>query len=107
MQDQKQGIKGMFDIMFTKDTNVLKIPTLEVNDETESFFRNFMAYEQFISSGESTYVSLFMDNLINTCKDVQLLCKCGTMKWLPKCLTSSETPSTCQETSTTLRYLAG
>ncbi|KAK8695614.1 hypothetical protein V6N13_000765 [Hibiscus sabdariffa] len=86
MRDQEQGIESMFDIMFTKDTNVLKIPTLEVNDQTESFFRNFMAYEQFISSVESTYVSdyvLFMDNLINTGKDVQLLCKRGIIdNWL-------------------------
>ncbi|KAK8709503.1 hypothetical protein V6N13_060518 [Hibiscus sabdariffa] len=76
-RDQAQGIKSMLDITFTKDTKVLKIPTLRVDDNTERLLRNFMAYEQFTQMDEPTYVSdyvVFMDNLINTGKDVQLLC---------------------------------
>ncbi|MBA0632764.1 hypothetical protein Godav_001444, partial [Gossypium davidsonii] len=86
MKDQNQGIEVMFDIMFTKDTKVLKIPTLQVNDWTESLFRNYMAYEQFFPRGKPTYFVdyvVFMDNLINTGKDVQLLCKSEVIdNWL-------------------------
>ncbi|KAK8709504.1 hypothetical protein V6N13_060519 [Hibiscus sabdariffa] len=86
--DQVQGVKSMFDITFTKDTKVLelKIPTLRVDDNTERLLRNFMAYEQFTQREEPTYVSdyvVFMDNLINTGKDVQLLCNSGIIdNWL-------------------------
>ncbi|KAK8684869.1 hypothetical protein V6N13_040884 [Hibiscus sabdariffa] len=84
--DQAQGIKSMFDITFTKDTKVLKIPTLRVDDNTECLLRNFMAYEQFTQKEEPTYVSdyvVFMDNLVNTKKDVQLLCNSGIIdNWL-------------------------
>ncbi|KAK8625442.1 hypothetical protein V6N13_090314 [Hibiscus sabdariffa] len=92
MEDSKQGIKTEFDIMFTKDSKilkihskVLKIPTLKVEDSTERTLRNYIAYEQFIH-GEPTYFSdyvKFMDNLINTSKDVQLLRKSGIIdNWL-------------------------
>ncbi|KAK8684862.1 hypothetical protein V6N13_040877 [Hibiscus sabdariffa] len=93
--DQAQGVQSMFDITFTKDTKVLqlkiptkvlKIPTLRVDDNTERLLRNFMAYEQFTQVDEPTYVSdyvVFMDNLINTGKDVQLLCNSGIIdNWL-------------------------
>ncbi|KAL4297596.1 hypothetical protein GQ457_12G004840 [Hibiscus cannabinus] len=79
-KDKEQGIKSLFDITFTRDTKVLKIPTLLVDDNTERLLRNFMAYEQFNQTGEPTYVSdyvVFMDNLINTGKDVKLLCRYG------------------------------
>ncbi|KAK8599451.1 hypothetical protein V6N13_077373 [Hibiscus sabdariffa] len=72
--------EDMFDIMFTTDTKVLKIPTLQVDDSTERKLRNYMAYEQVFPVGEPTYFVdyvIFMDNLINTGKDVQLLCKSG------------------------------
>ncbi|KAK5772772.1 hypothetical protein PVK06_049067 [Gossypium arboreum] len=86
MKDQNQGIEVMFDIMFTKDTKVLKIPTLQVNDCTESLFRNYMAYEQFFPRGKPIYFVdyvVFMNNLINTGKDVQLLCESGVIdNWL-------------------------
>ncbi|KAL4297404.1 hypothetical protein GQ457_12G004860 [Hibiscus cannabinus] len=93
--DQAQGVKSMFDITFTTDTKVLKlkiptkvlkIPTLRVDDNTERLLRNFMAYEQFTQMDEPTYVSdyvVFMDNLINSGKDVQLLCNSGIIdNWL-------------------------
>ncbi|KAK8684873.1 hypothetical protein V6N13_040888 [Hibiscus sabdariffa] len=83
--DQAQRIHSLFDITFTKDTKVLKIPTLHVDDNTERLLRNFMAYEQFTPTGEPTCVSdyVFMDNLINTGRDVQLLCNSGIINnWL-------------------------
>ncbi|KAE8668036.1 hypothetical protein F3Y22_tig00112349pilonHSYRG00112 [Hibiscus syriacus] len=85
-ENQRKGIDYSFDIMFPKGTNVLRIPTLTVSDSTERTLRNYMAYEQFVSSGEPTYFSdyvLFMDNLIDTGKDVQLLCNSGIIdNWL-------------------------
>ncbi|KAK8569561.1 hypothetical protein V6N13_046611 [Hibiscus sabdariffa] len=80
MEKEDKRIQSMFDIMFTTDTKVLKIPTLQVDDSTERKLRNYMAYEQFFPVGEPTYFVdyvIFMDNLINTGKDVQLLCKSG------------------------------
>ncbi|KAK8625440.1 hypothetical protein V6N13_090312 [Hibiscus sabdariffa] len=86
MKDLKQGIETEFDIIFTKDTEVLMIPTLSVDDWTERLFRNYIAYEQFIPSGEPLYFCnyvLFLDYLINTSKDVQLLRTSGIIdNWL-------------------------
>ncbi|MBA0603208.1 hypothetical protein Gorai_003361, partial [Gossypium raimondii] len=84
--DDKLGIVGFFDIIFTKNTKELRIPTFHVDDDPERFFRNSMAYEQFIPSGEPTYDSdyvVIMDSLIKTGKDVHLLCNSGIVaNWL-------------------------
>ncbi|MBA0816805.1 hypothetical protein Gohar_001427, partial [Gossypium harknessii] len=84
--DDQLGIVGFFDIIFTENTKELRIPTFHVDDDPERFFRNFMAYEQFIPSGEPTYVSdyvVIMDSLIKTCKDMHLLCNSGIVaNWL-------------------------
>ncbi|GMJ06498.1 hypothetical protein like AT3G50150 [Hibiscus trionum] len=100
---EDEDINGMFDIKFTTyytnrvkplichavdfmcammfgPPKVLKIPTLRVDDLTERKLRNYMAYEQFFRIGKPTYFVdyvIFMDNLINTGKDVQLLCEQG------------------------------
>ncbi|XP_012465911.1 UPF0481 protein At3g47200 isoform X2 [Gossypium raimondii] len=80
MQIQEQWKECMFGITFDKGTKELKIPTLQVDDFTERFFRNYMAYEQFLPSGEPIYFVdyvAFIDDLINTSKDVELLRKSG------------------------------
>ncbi|KAE8704696.1 putative NADH dehydrogenase 1 alpha subcomplex subunit 5 [Hibiscus syriacus] len=113
MRVENQGVElEIFDIMFTSDTKVsriptciklgtkvlwiptpitldtkvLRIPTLQVDDSTERRLRNFMAFEQFFPVEKPTYFVdyvVFMDNLINTGKDVQLLCKSGVLdNWL-------------------------
>ncbi|XP_050258854.1 UPF0481 protein At3g47200-like [Quercus robur] len=63
-----------FDIKFEK--GVLKIPMLELNDWTEVATRNIMALEQtsYIKNAYFTDYFLLMDSLINTRKDVDLLC---------------------------------
>ncbi|XP_022743827.1 UPF0481 protein At3g47200-like [Durio zibethinus] len=82
---QKEGLEtelkkmSLFDVEFTDD-GTLKIPILRVEDNTERILRNFLAHEQFLRSSKSTYVGdyvMLMDNLINSGKDVQLLCKQG------------------------------
>ncbi|KAF5933233.1 hypothetical protein HYC85_029404 [Camellia sinensis] len=76
-------IKGetLFDIRFEKGT--LKIPTLEVEDDTESVFRNLIAYEQYYpetSWHHFTAYHNFMDYLVNTSKDVEILIDCGIIR---------------------------
>ncbi|KAG8472253.1 hypothetical protein CXB51_034476 [Gossypium anomalum] len=84
MQNQEKGKMNMFDIEFDNDTKELKIPTLKVDHSTERTFRNYMAYEQLwgVRKYYVDYV-LFMDKLINTGKDVELLRKSGIIdNWL-------------------------
>ncbi|GLT34739.1 hypothetical protein SLA2020_092380 [Shorea laevis] len=64
----------LFDINFEK--GVMSIPTLKIVDDTESILRNLVAYEQCykdISSRHFIDYIRFMDCLINTGKDVELL----------------------------------
>ncbi|GKV50607.1 hypothetical protein SLEP1_g57308 [Rubroshorea leprosula] len=79
---KKEG--KLFDIEFQK--GVMSIPTLMIDDYTESIFRNFVAYEQLYgrySAEPFTDYITFMDCLINTGKDVELLCRCGVLdNWL-------------------------
>ncbi|OMO76026.1 hypothetical protein COLO4_25737 [Corchorus olitorius] len=66
------NVVSLFDIRFRNAT--MKIPTFVVDDHTERLFRNLIAYELY--SQGSTYVLdyvTFMDNLINSAKDVQVL----------------------------------
>ncbi|GLT41966.1 hypothetical protein SLA2020_159930 [Shorea laevis] len=81
----KKKIDGrLFDIEF--DKGVMSIPTLIIDDNTESILRNLVAYEQ-CSKGASSkcftdYIT-FIDRLINTWKDVELLSKHGVIdNWL-------------------------
>ncbi|GLT79154.1 hypothetical protein SLA2020_506530 [Shorea laevis] len=74
----------LFDIKF--QNGVISIPTLKIDDDTECILRNLVAYEQCykgISSTCFTDYSTFMDRLINTGNDVELLCRCGILdNWL-------------------------
>ncbi|GLT40124.1 hypothetical protein SLA2020_142800 [Shorea laevis] len=66
----------LFDIEFQK--GVMSIPTLTINDDTESILRNLVAYEQCFKRTSPKYFTdyiTFMDCLINTGKDVELLCR--------------------------------
>ncbi|CDP11192.1 unnamed protein product [Coffea canephora] len=66
--------KCLFDVRFEKGE--LVIPQLTVNDFTETFYRNLIAFEQcgYHYKDITSYVIL-MDNLIDTPKDVDLLIK--------------------------------
>lgn len=69
--------KCVLDFKFEK--GVLEIPLLEFVDSTESRVRNIMALEQ-CDFGSDQYITdfyLILDRLINTTKDVDLLCDKG------------------------------
>ncbi|TMW82771.1 hypothetical protein EJD97_004976 [Solanum chilense] len=71
----------LFDIKF--EDGLMTIPCFEVVDETESFLRNLIAYEQQSFEVQPKYFSdfaLFMDQLIDSDKDVNLLRKKGIIK---------------------------
>ncbi|KAK9267571.1 hypothetical protein L1049_009999 [Liquidambar formosana] len=66
---------SIFDVKF--DKGLMTVPCFRVEDSTETFFRNLVAYEQH-SSDENlhkyfTDFTFFMDQLINSEKDVKLL----------------------------------
>ncbi|GKV06845.1 hypothetical protein SLEP1_g18672 [Rubroshorea leprosula] len=70
---KKDNGKSIFDIQF--ENGVLWIPTIGMYDQTDSILRNFIAHEQ-CHNNYPRYVTdyvTFMDCLINTRKDVELL----------------------------------
>ncbi|KAL5721378.1 hypothetical protein ACHQM5_005030 [Ranunculus cassubicifolius] len=70
---RKSVADNLFEIKFCK--GVLEIPALRIQDTTESIFRNMIAFEQCCHGCThliSSYV-VFMDSLINTAQDVELL----------------------------------
>ncbi|KAK4425610.1 hypothetical protein Salat_1755000 [Sesamum alatum] len=79
-----EGTSGFMDITF--ENGVLRIPPLNIFDETESQFRNLIAYEQYLPDCEARYVSdytFFMHCLIRTPEDVRWLCYYGIIgNWL-------------------------
>ncbi|XP_059639064.1 putative UPF0481 protein At3g02645 [Cornus florida] len=62
-------------------TGVLEIPQLIVSDSTESLFRNLIAFEQFHYQYDSYIIDYiqFMDGLIDTAKDAELLIQNGIL----------------------------
>lgn len=81
---------SLFSIDFDKDAGIMKIPALTIDDDTESLFRNISVYEQFFPfDAYAPFINYlkFMDCLINTAKDVELLCK---NKILHNCLGDDE-----------------
>ncbi|KAF1002759.1 UPF0481 protein At3g47200-like [Apium graveolens] len=75
--DNKQT-GDIFDVSF--ESGMLKLPQLTVNDKTETFFRNVIAFEQcgHYEKHITSYI-IFMDSLINTAEDVKLLVKHGVI----------------------------
>ncbi|GKV15564.1 hypothetical protein SLEP1_g26346 [Rubroshorea leprosula] len=69
---------SLFDIEFRSGKGILEIPTMIIDDNTESFYHNIIAFEQYSTDGGylTSYCRL-MDCLINSDKDVELLRRCG------------------------------
>ncbi|MBA0557637.1 hypothetical protein Golob_014693 [Gossypium lobatum] len=84
IQFEKADGSSIFDIKFENGT--MKIPKLKIDDHTECFFRNVIAFEQFFPGRSLNHVTdymNFMDCLINSPKDVELLRRRGIIKnWL-------------------------
>ncbi|KAK3002716.1 hypothetical protein RJ639_018750 [Escallonia herrerae] len=71
----------LFDIQFSNGE--LAIPQLTVNEYTETFFRNLIAFEQCerdIVTKDITSYFILMDNLVDNEKDVELLIASGIIK---------------------------
>lgn len=84
---QEAGIKfekdtenNFLDIKFT--AGVMKIPGLDVSDDTEAVLRNIIAFEHYLSDDQPKYVSdyaFFLHCLINSSKDVERLRRYGIL----------------------------
>ncbi|KAL0336220.1 UNVERIFIED_CONTAM: hypothetical protein Sradi_4833900 [Sesamum radiatum] len=90
LRDANMVFKNMkSDNFFKVDFNdgIMLMSPLTIEDRTECFFRNLIAYEQYFSSKTcpdfvTDYVT-FLDCLINSSKDVEILSKCGIIdNWL-------------------------
>ncbi|GLT74558.1 hypothetical protein SLA2020_463460 [Shorea laevis] len=74
---------SLLDIMFRN--GVLEIPMIKIADSTERLYRNVIVCEQFEKENPKYFTEFakFMDCLINSGKDVKLLCDSGIIEnWL-------------------------
>ncbi|PRQ36320.1 hypothetical protein RchiOBHm_Chr4g0390141 [Rosa chinensis] len=78
---EKVERESIMDIRFNKGgwfrNGILEIPQLNVGMSSETLFRNLIAIEQCYHgySNEITSYAIFMDNLISSNEDMELLCK--------------------------------
>ncbi|GER54859.1 hypothetical protein STAS_32492 [Striga asiatica] len=84
VQFEVQISNSLFDLDFKN--GVMFMPTLTVEDRTECFFRNLIAYEQYFPDERLNFVTDYvrlLDCLINSTKDVEILSECGIIdNWL-------------------------
>ncbi|PRQ24156.1 hypothetical protein RchiOBHm_Chr6g0269291 [Rosa chinensis] len=74
---------GLLDIKFSN--GVLEIPPLVIVEPTKAFFRNLISYEQCYHwcHPKITSYAMLLDLLINTSKDMDILCENGIIQnWL-------------------------
>ncbi|KAM1296338.1 hypothetical protein ACFX2I_023194 [Malus domestica] len=74
---------GIMNIKF--ENGVFTIPPLEIDERTGPLFRNLIAFEQCCHSRlhKITSYAVLMDNLIDSSKDIDLLCEMGILvNWL-------------------------
>ncbi|KAL3654132.1 hypothetical protein CASFOL_003813 [Castilleja foliolosa] len=80
----KRKSNTLFDVDFEKGTIVM--PPLTIEDRTECFFRNLIAYEQYFPDSRRNFVTEYvrlLDCLINSPRDVEILSECGIIdNWL-------------------------
>ncbi|XP_078161181.1 UPF0481 protein At3g47200-like [Carex rostrata] len=81
---QKNNPKHILDISF--EDGVLKIPRLEITDDTKPIFANLLAFEHSKYGKKNkpfTRYVAFLDNLVNTPNDVTILQECEIIEnWL-------------------------
>ncbi|XP_057776341.1 UPF0481 protein At3g47200-like [Salvia miltiorrhiza] len=75
---------ALFDVRF--ENGVMIMAPLRVDDGTESFLRNLVAYEQYFGHDEGNFVTdyvSFLDYLVDSSKDVEILSRNGIVEnWL-------------------------
>nr|XP_011467705.1 PREDICTED: UPF0481 protein At3g47200-like isoform X1 [Fragaria vesca subsp. vesca] len=84
-KEPEAGSPGGCILNITFKDGVFTIPPLAIDERTDPLFRNLMAYEQCYHSctHKITSYAVLMDNLIDTAKDVDLLCEKGIVaNWL-------------------------
>ncbi|KAG5608633.1 hypothetical protein H5410_019914 [Solanum commersonii] len=83
-KDNIRDMTSLFDIKF--ENGLMTIPCFQVCDDTETFLRNLIAYEQQSSDVQPKHFSdyaTFMDYLIDSDKDVNLLRRKGIIEnWI-------------------------
>ncbi|KAL8482671.1 hypothetical protein ACS0TY_025634 [Phlomoides rotata] len=80
----------VFDVEFNQENGLMSMPALVIEDGTESLLRNLIAYEQYFFVHEPapiTDYALLLDCLINSSKDVQILCQHGIIQ---NCMSSDQ-----------------
>lgn len=72
--------QGPLDLSFNHGT--MEMGRLSINMDTNSNFRNLLAFEQCFPSAENKFTSyvVFMDNLVNTADDVGVLRRNGILE---------------------------
>ncbi|KAL0364153.1 UNVERIFIED_CONTAM: hypothetical protein Sangu_0512900 [Sesamum angustifolium] len=81
---QKKLSDDFFKVEF--DDGLMQMPPLNIEDRTECFFRNLIAYEQYFQDSRPNFVTDYvklLDSLINSSEDIDILCKCEIIdNWL-------------------------
>ncbi|KAK4413526.1 hypothetical protein Salat_2765200 [Sesamum alatum] len=77
---EKSKTRSLRDISFHR--GVLKLPLIMVDDTLESLYLNLIAFERFhVGAGNDiTSYIFFMDNIIDSARDVSLLHSCGIIQ---------------------------
>ena len=72
---ERHTSRSILDIKF--EHGVLKIPPFQIDDKTETLFRNLICYEQCLPHCDDEFTSyvIFLDYLIITIKDMNILCE--------------------------------
>ncbi|KAL0368288.1 UNVERIFIED_CONTAM: hypothetical protein Scaly_1047700 [Sesamum calycinum] len=81
---QKKLSDDFFKVEF--DDGLMQMQPLTIEDRTECFFRNLIAYEQYFQDTQPNFVTDYvklLDSLINSSEDIDILCKCEIIdNWL-------------------------
>ncbi|XP_047977954.1 UPF0481 protein At3g47200-like isoform X2 [Salvia hispanica] len=82
--DKRQEGNTLFDVRF--EEGVMIMEPLIIEDRTESFLRNLIAYEQYFEHNQNNFVTdyvKFLDCIIDSSTDVEILSRRGIIKnWL-------------------------
>jgi len=79
---KKENTRSYMDVSFDKANGTMEIPLVQIQENSNSEFRNFLALEQCcpdVGNNFTSYV-VFMDNLIDGWKDVSLLRRSGIIE---------------------------